>query len=60
MTAKETTKRYTVMSVPKNDDAGAFWFVVDLKDRKTIEMPTLHAANAHARELNAADVANRK
>ena len=46
------TNRYTVISVPDNT-GGAFWFVWDVKTRKTLEAPSAEQADRMARELNA-------
>lgn len=54
MTTGGGGKRYIAMSVPKNDDDGAFWFVFDMATRRSVEEVTdFGTANRRARELNA-------
>jgi hypothetical protein len=45
------TNRYFVMSVPDNND-GAFWFVYDRQTLRSVEFPSMAAADAHAATLN--------
>jgi hypothetical protein len=45
-------ERFITMSIPKNEDEGAFWFVYDTKLRRSVaEVDSYDAAVAKVREL---------
>lgn len=48
------TSRYITMSIPKSEEeGGAFWFVFDIKTRRTVaEVSSYDEAAAKARQLN--------